>query len=485
MNQDTRKDMRVKAVNLVVRYKSATVDEFMEEHSRDISRGGIFIETAQPFEPGTLLKFEMHLATDTLVMSGVGRVVWKRDGAEAAVGQPRGMGVKFIKIDEASRLLINQLVARDPSAGSAYAAEMRSAPMTAGHRPTNPAPSLRRPTMLGIGLPGAESRAAKANPAEPMFPVSGPGMVAEPTMMKQAAELLEEALKEAGGIPEDVGQNPLFAQASGAIESQRGEPRVDMRASGPPSRSEPPIPASESIFSVAHDPPAIGGSARPSRSERPGAPALPLAPVVLLRDQVKPRGRGREALLIGAALAIVSGLAVAAAVRGLHAVPSSTVDPPAMVNPPATVERVAKVEQPTEAPSSVALAPAIPVGLAAEAGVAERIAAPVPSPAPVPAPAPSPAPARPARSPRSASPAAASAKLNAPKVRLSPSPVPSASTTSPTLDEDAPIASPEGTEPKLSSEPIAPAPSAPVTEKPSPEPAPSARPPTPAIELLE
>jgi hypothetical protein len=64
MTQDTRKDRRVKIVSLNVRYKSATVDEFIENHAHDVSRGGIFIKTANPFPPGTLLKFEIRLASD-------------------------------------------------------------------------------------------------------------------------------------------------------------------------------------------------------------------------------------------------------------------------------------------------------------------------------------------------------------------------------------------------------------------------------------
>ena len=52
MTQDTRKDRRVKIVSLNVRYKSATVDEFIENHAHDVSRGGIYIKTAQPVPPG-------------------------------------------------------------------------------------------------------------------------------------------------------------------------------------------------------------------------------------------------------------------------------------------------------------------------------------------------------------------------------------------------------------------------------------------------
>jgi len=44
MTQDTRKDPRAKIVSLNVRYKSATVDEFIENHSHDVSKGGLEID---------------------------------------------------------------------------------------------------------------------------------------------------------------------------------------------------------------------------------------------------------------------------------------------------------------------------------------------------------------------------------------------------------------------------------------------------------
>jgi hypothetical protein len=36
---------------MTVRYKSATIDEFIEHHSHDVSRGGMFIKTPSPFPP--------------------------------------------------------------------------------------------------------------------------------------------------------------------------------------------------------------------------------------------------------------------------------------------------------------------------------------------------------------------------------------------------------------------------------------------------
>src|SRR5215208_1540145 len=109
--QDTRKDPRAKVLSMTVRYKSATIDEFIEHHSHDVSRGGIFIKTPSPFPPGTLLKFEIRIQDEQSVLAGVGRVVWKREADQAGgADQPAGMGVKFIKIDDKSKGLISRLV---------------------------------------------------------------------------------------------------------------------------------------------------------------------------------------------------------------------------------------------------------------------------------------------------------------------------------------------------------------------------------------
>src|SRR5215467_2397871 len=120
MAQDTRKDPRAKVLSMTVRYKSATVDEFIEHHSHDVSRGGIFIKTPSPFPPGTLLKFEIRIQDEQSVLAGVGRVVWKREASEASGETPAGMGVKFIKIDDKSKALISRLVDAQMGGTSAF-----------------------------------------------------------------------------------------------------------------------------------------------------------------------------------------------------------------------------------------------------------------------------------------------------------------------------------------------------------------------------
>src|SRR6478672_11371551 len=159
MTQDTRKDKRAKVVSLNVRYKSATVDEFIENHSHDVSKGGIFVKTPSPFPPGTLLKFEIRLAGDKSVISGVGRVVWKREPAQAGSEKPAGMGVKFIKIDDASRAVIDKLILQKADAGRAY----NSDPAALDEEPK---PAGQPITLRGIpsAVPMAPSGASSAAP---------------------------------------------------------------------------------------------------------------------------------------------------------------------------------------------------------------------------------------------------------------------------------------------------------------------------------
>ena len=109
-SDDVRKDKRTPVI-IKFRFRSATIDEFIEQYSRDISRGGIFVKHKEPLPVRTLVKFEFKLKTDQPVIRGVGRVVWTRDMAHATRDRPPGMGIKFIKLDDESRQLIERVVA--------------------------------------------------------------------------------------------------------------------------------------------------------------------------------------------------------------------------------------------------------------------------------------------------------------------------------------------------------------------------------------
>ena len=241
------------------------------------------------------------------MIAGVGRIVWKRDAGVSDGEHPAGMGVKFIKIDDPSKAVIDRLVNSKSDAGRAFentredtgsdrpfsrsspparptmaattpppapgasraqspgsippaaatgAARSPSVPPDAAKSrlqsmPTTSAtPFARKSTIMGLGIssspPGRSSSAppggtgagpggippaprvpfssapaAPPRPASPMamFPRAHDddgGMPAkeDQTVMRQASELLEDALREAGGSMADIGQNPLFSAAA-------------------------------------------------------------------------------------------------------------------------------------------------------------------------------------------------------------------------------------------------------------------------------
>jgi uncharacterized protein (TIGR02266 family) len=290
MAQDTRKDPRAKVLSMTVRYKSATVDEFIEHHSHDVSRGGIFIKTPSPFPPGTLLKFEIRIQDEQSVLAGVGRVVWKRESNEVSGEMPAGMGVKFIKIDDKSKSLIQRLVEAQGGGTSAFEAgksgdgsgvpmedspddaAAAAAPAAAG-APTvpraTPGPQKRASTILGLGgLGGKAGEAKKDAGAGSFFPKTDPDKEMPPpeerTVMKQAAELLKQALAEAGASMDEIGSAGPAPAATPAVAKEAAKP------------AEEPKPK------VAEAPPAVEKEEKPKVAEaKPAAPA----PVVVKEDK--------------------------------------------------------------------------------------------------------------------------------------------------------------------------------------------------------
>jgi len=105
---EARKDRRT-LLSMKIRYKSASLEDFIERYSNDISRGGIFIKAKKPLAVGTLLKFEFLLQDESTLIHGVGRVVWRREEGEADADNPSGMGIKFIKMDPESRSVVQRI----------------------------------------------------------------------------------------------------------------------------------------------------------------------------------------------------------------------------------------------------------------------------------------------------------------------------------------------------------------------------------------
>ncbi len=246
---DTRKDKRA-PVSLKVRFKSATVDEFMEQYARDISRGGLFIKSKSPMPVGTLLKFEVQLRDESPVIRGVGRVVWKREPTEAVGNDaPSGMGIKFIRMDAECRAFVEKIVTQRGDVPGQF---------EAGGSPAREAPeSAPPPPPVAPVAPVTKSNRPRQVTA-PFFPASGPSDSEMPlpedrTQVRHASEFLASALAEAGdseAAREAERKAEEARQRSEEIERERAQraresERPHVSNDVPPQPSEPPAAVAE------------------------------------------------------------------------------------------------------------------------------------------------------------------------------------------------------------------------------------------------
>jgi len=111
MADEKRHAPRVPA-DLDIKLGYGSIDEFIERHALNISRGGIFVRTLAPEAPGTPLTLSIALESGEKVIVGKGVVAWTTP--PAAPGEPQhppGMGVRFTELDDASRALVDLVVA--------------------------------------------------------------------------------------------------------------------------------------------------------------------------------------------------------------------------------------------------------------------------------------------------------------------------------------------------------------------------------------
>ena len=75
---NTRQGKRT-PVTLKIKFKSETLEQFIERYAVDVSQGGIFIRTKEPLSVGTQMKFEFQLRDASPLIAGEGTVVWTRE----------------------------------------------------------------------------------------------------------------------------------------------------------------------------------------------------------------------------------------------------------------------------------------------------------------------------------------------------------------------------------------------------------------------
>ena len=87
MSDEARKEQKVKAKALKVKYKSATLEDFIEQYAKDISRTGMWKKAPKPPAQETICP----LASMLSLRNGIGpEVTTSSASSTIEVGQSRG-----------------------------------------------------------------------------------------------------------------------------------------------------------------------------------------------------------------------------------------------------------------------------------------------------------------------------------------------------------------------------------------------------------
>ena len=127
-----------------VRCRFPSFIEFVETQSVNVSREGMYLRCDTPPAVGAKIEFEVSLDDGYVILQGTGQVV------RVVTAGDRGMGLRFLELDDKSRKLINRIVEVNLDEGKAPTMPMDfSRPV-----PSPPPPSVPRGT-AGAAMPAA------------------------------------------------------------------------------------------------------------------------------------------------------------------------------------------------------------------------------------------------------------------------------------------------------------------------------------------
>jgi molecular chaperone DnaK len=141
---NTRQGKRT-PVTLKIKFKSETLEQFIERYAVDVSQGGIFIRTKEPLAVGTQMKFEFQLRDASPLIAGEGTVVWTRENDPSRPAIAPGMGVRFDRLADGSQTVLEKILSEKakqaPSRGTGETAPGQNKPMF-GEETTKVAPAM-------------------------------------------------------------------------------------------------------------------------------------------------------------------------------------------------------------------------------------------------------------------------------------------------------------------------------------------------------
>jgi uncharacterized protein (TIGR02266 family) len=83
---------------------------FITEYADNISLGGMFIKSRNPFSIGTKFDLEVLIGDSGQKIKALGEVVWTKEFASDNDSRPSGMGIKFVRLHGDSKKIIQDIM---------------------------------------------------------------------------------------------------------------------------------------------------------------------------------------------------------------------------------------------------------------------------------------------------------------------------------------------------------------------------------------
>ena len=276
---NTRQGKRT-PVTLKIKFKSETLEQFIERYAVDVSQGGIFIRTKEPLAVGTQMKFEFQLRDASPLIAGEGTVVWTRENDPSRPAIAPGMGVRFDKLAEGSQAVLEKILAeKQKQAPSRGGNEATTKPPMFTDTPTKVAPAPIVQEALG-GRPGGRRREdSEQTPLPKPMPFHSDAEVFDERAFEEATKVrsldelaAQSALSGDGGDQvSDEAQTAQKTMPADELAARRQPGRADSTladplADPPVAEPQPPVERNENRF---------GRTNEPDRESAPGLPSPP------------------------------------------------------------------------------------------------------------------------------------------------------------------------------------------------------------------
>ncbi len=271
------------AITLRIKFKSASLDEFISRYGVDVSPGGIFIRTKQPVEVGTSLQFDFTLADGSALLSGLGTVAWVRESDPARANNVPGMGLRFDKLVPESQHT-HQLILAEKARLEGKSLSTPYPPTSFVSPATKPSPApedLRTATEIAEKMGPGPANMAVTRPAPTA--AAKPALVETSTFTSPVAESSDDTNEFESAGKTEISDKPLdfyLKEAAREAEAARSVVGKTSEEGVPTSLIEDFDTSAQELPSTKSGPPPAGFDAEdssPKTDAGENAPAKPLS----------------------------------------------------------------------------------------------------------------------------------------------------------------------------------------------------------------